>query len=105
MRNQITTIAGAIFLAEMGVENGSTYLAEFGLKTINEAKHKLSVLTTKYNLLAVKDKDTGIAPNYNIYKDVVILEHILKRNINLETATVSYWIELTKLTKTIQKNG
>ena len=102
-QNQYTTFIGILTLAEYGAPV-QKYLEYWKIKTIQEVQQKVRVLKTNIGLAIAKIEEPNDTKDaYNFYSDLVVIEQILKRSLNAESITVSYWAELNKLAKKINK--
>lgn len=102
-QNKYTSLMAILTLAELGI-NVKDKLKYWGLETVKEALRQVRVLKTKIAMkMAELQGEETKKIVYNFYKDLAILEQLLNRSLNVETLTVSYWVELHKLAKQINK--
>ena len=102
-QNKYTSLMAILTLAELGI-NVKDELKYWGLETVKEALRQVRVLKTKIAMkMAELQGEETKKIVYNFYKDLAILEQLLNRSLNVETLTVSYWVELHKLAKQINK--
>lgn len=104
-QNEYTTLVAILMKHSLGV-NIAKDLRHWRIKNINQCLHKSRVLKTKIGLdLARLNSDDDKESAYNFYRDLAILEQILNRQIDQESTTVSYWLELNKLANQINKSN
>lgn len=104
MRNTITGINAGLVLMDLGDTKAKDVFEYFKLRSVQAARSKIAYLNRQLaEKIAKIEDDTQKDVEYNLFKDAVQLEHILNRPIDIDKATVTYWIELNKLAKKIVK--
>ncbi len=103
-RNKFTTLLAIVKKHELGGDVKED-LEYWNLKNVLDAIQAIRVLKTNIAFdIARNRNDEDKKTAYNFYKDLAVLEQVLKRSIDSEKITVSYWIELRKLADQLNNN-
>ncbi len=77
-------------------------LEKWNLKTTAQARQHLNRIVTKYKIDLLRDNQPQSQRKISVYKDAIVLGHILGYQIDLDKCNVVMWIEYNKLAKELQ---
>ena len=105
MKNKLNTLLAGLLLINIGyIDDGYKVLDHFNIKNFKDGTNEYNKLKTKLGIKINKIKiDSNDIPKLNIYSDLVNVEQILERTIDIKTINVKYWVELNLMAKAIIK--
>ena len=100
-QNKFITVSAILMKAAYGYIVDKE-LKDWGYSSVEDCRKRFNLELTKYEMEEARNKKTGnYESEFNVYRDALVLEQILDKNIDLDKCNVLYWIELNKLAKTV----
>jgi len=102
--NEITSLSAILLKASAGGVVKED-LKVWGIDNTTKALSRLRTLKTTYSIEMLREnqRHTFGTVEFNIYKDVVMLEQLLGRAIDIDKCNVLQWIEYNKLANEMNK--